>query len=77
MPSSSEKAPFPYSFGWLPDLPDPRDYTSTHPKIAPLLSKKPISAPKSVDLRAFCPPIYDQGQIQAAAAACLPNSCGC
>ena len=45
------------------DLPGPRDYTSTHPKIAPLLAKKPSSVPSSIDLRAFCPPIYDQGQI--------------
>jgi len=57
------RSDFPYSFGWLPDLPDPRDYTSTHPKIAPLLAKKPVFTPKSVDLRAFCPPICDQGQI--------------
>ncbi len=62
MPSSSEKGAFPYSFGWLPDLPDPRDYTRAHPKVAPYL-KTPSSVPKSVDLRAFCPPIYNQGQI--------------
>ena len=57
------RSDFPYSFGYLPDLPDPRDYTSTHPKIAPFLSKKPVFTPKSVDLRAFCPPVFDQGQI--------------
>ena len=59
MPSSPR---FPYSFGWLPDLPDARDYTKSTPAVQKLL-KTPSSVPKSVDLRAFCPPIYDQGQI--------------
>ena len=54
---------FPHSFGYLPDLPDSRDYTSSHPKIAPLLAKKPSSVPSSVDLRPFCPPVYDQGNM--------------
>ena len=54
---------FSHSFGWLPDLPDSRDYTSSHPKIAPLLAKKPSSVPSSVDLRPFCPPVYDQGNM--------------
>ena len=54
---------FPHSFGYLPDLPDSRDYTSSHPKIAPLLAKKPVSVPSSVDLRPFCPPVYDQGNM--------------
>lgn len=62
MPSSSEKGAFPYSFGWLPDLPDPRDYTSTHPKVAPLL-KKPTKLASKADLRAYCTPIFDQGNI--------------
>jgi|GEM_PF-4085343 len=62
-------------FGYLPDLPDARDYTSAHPKVAPYL-KKPASAPASADLRPFCPPICDQGQIgsctaNAAAALCI------
>ena len=70
MPSS---APFPYRFGWLPDLPDSRDYTREHPKIAPLLAKLPSSKasgtptaaklPSSMDLRAFCSPVFDQGSM--------------
>lgn len=44
-------------YGWVPDLPDQRDYTYAAPtgaasKITP-----------TVDLRAQCPPVYDQGQI--------------
>ncbi|MFA6328488.1 MAG: C1 family peptidase [Candidatus Micrarchaeia archaeon] len=62
MPSSSEKGVFPYSFGWLPDLPDARDYTKDTPAVQKLL-KSPSSVPKTVDLRAFCPPICNQGQI--------------
>ncbi|MFA4983678.1 MAG: hypothetical protein WC588_05710, partial [Candidatus Micrarchaeia archaeon] len=63
MPNSPKKGAFPYSFGWLPDLPDSRDYTSKHPKVAPLLPKTPIKTPKTADLRPFCPPIFDQGNI--------------
>ena len=59
MPSRPD---FPHSFGWLPDLPDSRDYTITHPKIAPLL-KSPSSVPSSVDLRPFCTPVFDQGNL--------------
>src|SRR5437868_12951987 len=44
-------------FGWKPDLPDPRDYLySAAPKVVRTL-------PPSVDLRAHCPPVYDQGRI--------------
>ena len=62
MPNFPEKGPFPYKFGYLPDLPDARDYTRDHPKIAPLL-KTPSKVPSSIDLRPFCPPICDQGQL--------------
>jgi len=61
--------------GWLPDYPDIRDYSFESKE---LLSKKDIHAlvtpigfkkahkstmPSSVDLRKWCPPIEDQGQI--------------
>lgn len=49
-------------FGWLPDPPDARDYTKDSPKVASLL-KTPPSTPSLVDLRAFCPPIFDQGEL--------------
>src|ERR1700681_1590601 len=46
-----------YSLGWLPDLPDARDFMYA----APL--KVLQALPPSVDLRSGCPPVYDQGQL--------------
>ena len=53
--------------GWLPPLPDMRDYGSDHPKIMKLAEKlgiendkKEEKLPKSVDLREWCSPIEDQ-----------------
>ena len=44
-------------YGWLPDLPDHRDhyYAAVVERAAVL--------PASADLRAQCPPVYDQGQL--------------
>ncbi|HEY5296807.1 MAG TPA: C1 family peptidase [Verrucomicrobiae bacterium] len=44
-------------YGWLPDLPDARD----HLYAAPMEMLGAI--PSKVDLRAQCPPVYDQGQL--------------
>ncbi len=44
-------------YGWIPDLPDQRDYAYSAPM--PLL----MALPTSVDLRPHCPPVYDQGQL--------------
>ena len=44
-------------YGWLPDLPDHRD----HYYAAPV--EKAAVLPASTDLRAECPPVYDQGQL--------------
>lgn len=44
-------------YGWIPDLPDNRDYSFSAP--AEVLAKLPPSA----DLRSQCPPVYDQGQL--------------
>lgn len=55
--------------GWLPDLPDIRDYTPEHAEIQPLLAKADVAEPEkvnlpaSVDLRQWFPPIEDQGQL--------------
>jgi C1A family cysteine protease len=54
--------------GWLPDWPDIRDYTAEHELIAPLLDRARMGMPKkklpaTADLRAWCPPSEDQGQI--------------
>ncbi|HWB63868.1 MAG TPA: hypothetical protein VG603_10185, partial [Chitinophagales bacterium] len=45
------------NYGWLPDLPDHRDFMYSAP--AKVLSKLP---PK-VDLTSKCPPVYDQGDL--------------
>lgn len=59
-----------YKMGWRPDKPDFRDYTIEHPTINPILTKIGISEsvssnslPTSVDLRKWCSPIEDQGNL--------------
>jgi C1A family cysteine protease len=44
-------------YGWVPDLPDPRDFLYAAP--AAVLQKLPAK----VDLRPHCPAVYDQGQV--------------
>src|SRR5450759_909977 len=44
-------------YGWLPDLPDQRDYFYAAP--VEMAGALPIS----IDLRPQCPPVYDQGQL--------------
>jgi len=44
-------------YGWLPDLPDHRDYLFAAP------AEVSGALPAKVDLRAQCPPVYDQGQL--------------
>lgn len=44
-------------FGWVPDLPDQRDFMYAAP--APFQQ----NIPPSVDLSNKCPPVYDQGQL--------------
>ncbi|MGB8657073.1 MAG: C1 family peptidase [Candidatus Zixiibacteriota bacterium] len=54
--------------GWLPPLPDLRDYTEEHPEIAPMLEKlgvstakkKMLTAPTKVDLRQWCSDVENQ-----------------
>src|SRR5450759_3562340 len=58
----------PLGTGWLPPLPDLRDYTTTKPEIAGMAKtlglarggKDLKAAPRSVDLRAWCSPIENQ-----------------
>src|SRR5450756_834283 len=57
-----------YKFGWIPDLPDIRDYTDKNRKLYPMMSKiktTKISADlyETVDLRQWCSLIDDQGNI--------------
>ena len=55
--------------GWLPDYPDLRDYTRESEEIEPLLAKTAVKKSKrrkataKTDLREWCAPIEDQGQI--------------
>lgn len=46
-----------HRFGWVPDLPDQRDFLYAAP------SRYQQHLPPSVDLSHKCPPIYDQGQL--------------
>ncbi|MGN8068977.1 C1 family peptidase [Mucilaginibacter sp. 22184] len=46
-------------YGWLPDLPDHRDFQYAVVRHAALAQP----TPPLVDLRAQCPPVYDQGEL--------------
>ena len=51
--------------GWLPPMPDLRDYTADHPDIKPMAKKlgltaKSLSLKASVDLREWCSPVENQ-----------------
>jgi len=53
-------------FGWLPDIPDVRDYTIDSPEIRPYFASKPSKSakiPSKIDLRTLFPPIVDQGRL--------------
>ncbi len=54
-------------YGWVRDLPDERDFVYGAPLI-----RYPQGLPPSVDLRAECPPVYDQGQLGS----CTANGIG-
>ncbi|ERJ82885.1 papain family cysteine protease [Peptostreptococcaceae bacterium oral taxon 113 str. W5053] len=65
-----DKAGEPLTTGWLPPLPDMRDYSNEHPVISKLSMKLGInglnkteiesSLPGRVDLREWCSPVEDQ-----------------
>ena len=57
-----------YSFGWIPDYPDIRDYTVENLKLKPLLEsinqrKTDAPLPAKVDLRKWCSPIENQQNV--------------
>ncbi len=59
--------------GWIPSLPDLRDYTEKHPKIIPMAEKLgTVKARKPsvtrVDLRKWCSPIEDQKELNSCSA---------
>ncbi len=55
--------------GWLPDYPDFRDYTEEEKSVKTMLNKVGVvkavksALPTSVDLRAWCSPVENQGSI--------------
>jgi C1A family cysteine protease len=53
-------------FGWVPDLPDQRDFSYRVPR------RTAAALPSTVDLRAGMPAIYDQGQLGS----CTANAIG-
>lgn len=53
-------------YGWVPDIPDHRDLIYA----APVAVLKAL--PPKVDLRAHCPPVYNQGQLGS----CTANAIG-
>jgi C1A family cysteine protease len=56
------------NFGWIPDLPDHRDYAFATPlRVAAAL-------PKKVDLRAKCPPVVNQGNLGSCTANAIANA---
>src|SRR5262245_38670985 len=52
-----KEAPMAHHLGWIPDVPDQRDFVYAAPRA---VTK---ALPKKVDLRKGCPPVYDQGQL--------------
>ena len=55
-------------YGWLPDVPDQRDFL--YQGIKP----KRLRPPANVDLRKFCPPVEDQGQLGSCTANALAGN---
>jgi C1A family cysteine protease len=54
---ASTGQPVKHSFGWMPDLPDHRDY------LFAAVRRTAAVLPVSVDLRPGCPPVEDQGAL--------------
>lgn len=55
-------------YGWQPDLPDHRDLPYGALRLG---LEAPATLPPAVDLRAHCPPVYDQGQMDSCTANAL------
>jgi len=55
-----------FGTGWLPDVPDYRDYTVETKEVKEMFKAGPPKAtgnPSAVDLRQYCSPIEDQGNL--------------
>jgi C1A family cysteine protease len=56
------------NYGWIPDLPDHRDYSYATPlRVAAAL-------PAKVDLRRKCPPVFNQGDLGSCTANAIGNA---
>ena len=55
-------------YGWLPDLPDQRDFLYS------ALRAVPPALPSAADLRALCPPVVDQGTLGSCTAHALAGA---
>lgn len=64
--------------GWIPDIPDTRDYGPGHKNLAPVMAQSGLQAsidtpqatlPSRVDLSSLFPPVFDQGSINSCTAA--------
>lgn len=72
LPGTQEKV----GTGWLPPLPDLRDYTAEHPDILAMANKLGLAPtpkaaptlPATVDLRQFCSPVENQLQLGSCSA---------
>ena len=66
VPAGTDK---PLGTGWLPPLPDLRDYTENHPAIKELVPRLRVepgiasSLPAQADLRHWCSPVENQGSL--------------
>jgi C1A family cysteine protease len=67
LPQARTESAFGRGMGWVPDLPDYRDLTADSKQIAPLLAKTSVAneaaLPTTTDLRPWCSPIEDQGNL--------------
>jgi C1A family cysteine protease len=59
-----------YATGWLREFPDVRDYSLESPRVQTMLQRSVAlrapgesGMPATVDLRQWCPPVEDQGQL--------------
>ncbi len=65
---TSQKTVRLHGYGWMPDLPDQRDYKFG------VIYKIPAKLPASVDLRSQCSPVEDQGQLGSCTANALAGA---
>jgi C1A family cysteine protease len=63
----------PLTSGWIPDYPDPRDYSARHVRVQTFLKGAgvldiPAALPPRIDLTATFPPVADQGPLHSCTA---------